>query len=96
MKKPDELSAPILDQDEMFELMRGLLARKRQFTVCTLFGGLRVGNDDEGWDVICHNSSYGHEEGLLESGGLPRRDDSVKGYLTAKEVLEMLDETKGK
>lgn len=89
------LATPVLDQDEMFELMRGLLARERQFTVHTMYGGLRVGNDDEGWDVICHNGSYGHEEGLLESKGLPRRDDGVKGHLTAKEVLEMLDERKG-
>lgn len=86
---------PILDQDEMFELMRGLLARERHFSVCTLFNGLRIGNDDEGWDVICHRCSYGHEEGLLEARGLPRRDDGVKGWLTAKEVLEMLDERKG-
>lgn len=40
-------------------------------------------------DAICHEFSYGHEEGLLEIMGLvdPETGDSVEGYLTADEVF---------
>lgn len=39
-------------------------------------------------DVIIHNSSYGHEEGLLETWG----KDDVEGYMTAKQVFSIWEE----
>lgn len=43
-------------------------------------------------DAICHEFSYGHEEGLLEIMGLVDPEicddvDDVEGYLTAEEVF---------
>ena len=40
-------------------------------------------------DAICHEYSYGYEQGLLEIMGLvdPEVGDSVEGYLTANEVF---------
>ena len=43
--------------------------------------------EDRESDVICHQFSYGHEEGLLEMMGLTE-DDDVQGYMTAEEVFE--------
>lgn len=48
------------------------------------------------WDAICQPSSYGWEEGLLEVMGKPvvrKTDgDTVKGYLTAQEVIDRYEE----
>lgn len=47
------------------------------------------------WDVICQNGSYGYEEGLLEIRGYPiqnpRWHDDVEGYLTAQQIIDMLE-----
>ena len=46
-------------------------------------------------DAICHDYSYGHEEGLLEIMGLVDEDtvgDTVEGWLTAKEVYGRISE----
>lgn len=55
-----------------------------------------VGADNWEWDAICHNGSYGYEEGLLEVMGDPvvRKEDgdSVKGFLTADDVIQRLEE----
>ena len=44
------------------------------------------------WDAICHYGSYGYEEGLLEVMGeaLIGHDD-VEGYLTADDVIKMIE-----
>lgn len=45
--------------------------------------------DDLICDAICHQYSYGYEQGLLEIMGLvdPGIGDTVEGYLTADEVF---------
>ena len=48
------------------------------------------------WDVICHKGSYGYEEGLLELMGTllteeELRYDTVRGYLTAKDIIERIE-----
>ncbi len=45
------------------------------------------------WDAICHYGSYGYEEGLLEVMGekLIGHDD-VEGYLTADDVIKLIEE----
>ena len=47
------------------------------------------------FDFICHSTSYGHEEGLLEIMGAIVTDeeseiDSVVGWLTADNVIERI------
>lgn len=52
-------------------------------------------NGERSWDAICHDGSYGHELGLLEVMGervVRVTNDTVEGYLTAKEVIERLEE----
>ena len=43
-------------------------------------------------DVVCHEGSYGHEQGLLEAMGFDITDefygDEVVGYLTAEDAFE--------
>jgi hypothetical protein len=66
------------------------------FTVKELWGGAQViVNNSQGerqWDAICHNYSYGHEEGLLEIMGTIVREDcyEVEGFLTAEEILKRI------
>lgn len=46
------------------------------------------------WDVICHEGSYGHEEGLLEVMGTivdPFCGDTVEGWLSAADVIERIE-----
>ena len=46
------------------------------------------------WDAICHYGSYGFEDGLLEIYGsiVPEdADDSVIGWLTANDVIKLLE-----
>ena len=44
-----------------------------------------------GWDVVCHKYSYGGEEGLLESYGMPEDGGDVTGFMTAADVIERLE-----
>lgn len=43
-------------------------------------------------DAVCHQYSYGGNEGLLEIMGLVREEcaDDVEGWLTAEEVFERI------
>ena len=56
-------------------------------------------NDENGeylWDAICHYGSYGYEQGLLEIYGTlvneEKDGDSVKGWLTAEDVIKRIEE----
>ena len=52
---------------------------------------------DRRWDAICCSTSYGGKHGLLEVMGdiIPEDDsDDVVGYLTAKDVIEMIEKKK--
>lgn len=54
--------------------------------------------DSEGnylWDAICHQGSYGYEDGLLEIMGEivdPSCEDDVEGWLTADDVIARVKE----
>ena len=78
-----------INMEEIFKLALGLSKRKIPYTLKTYCGGLQLlfGTGD----VICHNYSYGHEQGLLETMGFSWDEDDVTGYLTAKEILKMID-----
>lgn len=50
------------------------------------------------WDAICHEGSYGAEEGLLEIYGeivSPMAGDSVEGWLTAEDVIKRIEAEEG-
>lgn len=46
-------------------------------------------------DIICHERSYGGNDGLWESMGFIWDDGDVSGYLTALEVIGRLKENCG-
>ena len=81
-----------INQTEMMKLAFGLRDRGIEFKMQSFFDGIQIVVGDWDWDAICHSSSYGHESGLIEVMGLPQCQDDVIGYLTAEEVLKMVDE----
>lgn len=81
-----------INQTEMMELAFGLRDRGIGFKTTSFLDGIQIVVGDWDWDAICHSGSYGHENGLIEVMGLPQCQDDVIGYLTAKEVLKMVDE----
>ena len=81
-----------INQDEMMKLAFGLRDRGIGFKMQSYFDGIQIVVGDFDWDAICHSGSYGHENGLIEVMGLPQCQDDVIGYLTAEEVLKMVDE----
>lgn len=87
-------SNKIIHQDEMANLIIGLHERHIQFRLQSIYDGLSLVCD--GWDAICHQYSYGGTDGLIEVMGLPQCDGDVIGYLTANEILKMVDELKDK
>lgn len=78
---------------ELTRLMTGLMERNIGFTFTPFMNGGKVQVADNSWDAICHDGSYGHNEGLLEIMGsiVQNEYDSVEGYLTADEILKRLN-----
>lgn len=67
------------------------------YELTPLYGGIHIEYPNHDYvicSVICHDYSYGHEDGLLEIMGLltdeEREFDSVKGWLSADEVFERI------
>lgn len=81
-----------INQNEMMKLAFGLYDRGIEFKVKSFFDGIQFIIGDWDWDAICHSGSYGHENGLIEVMGLPQCQDDVIGWLTAEDVLKMVDE----
>lgn len=81
-----------INQDEMMKLAFGLRDRGIEFSVKSFFDGIQIVVGDFDWDAVCHSGSYGHENGLIEVMGLPQCQDDVIGWLTAEDVLKMVDE----
>lgn len=49
--------------------------------------------DEYVFDAVCHLGSYGYENGLLEIlGSISRNTNNVEGNLTAKDVIERIEE----
>ena len=83
-----------INQNEMMKLAFGLYDRGIEFKAKSFFDGIQFIIGDFDWDAICHSGSYGHEKGLIEVMGLPQCQDDVIGWLTAEDVLKMVDETR--
>ena len=81
-----------INQTEMMKLAFGLRDRGIGFKTTCFLDGIQIVVGDWDWDAICHSGSYGHENGLIEVMGLPQCQDDVIGYLTAEDILEMVDE----
>ena len=80
-----------INQNEMMKLAFGLYDRGIEFKAKSFFDGIQFIIGDWDWDAVCHSGSYGHENGLIEVMGLPQCQDDVIGWLTAEEVLNMVD-----
>ena len=80
-----------INQNEMMKLAFGLRDRGIEFSVKSFFDGIQIVVGDWNWGAVCHNSSYGHEKGLIEVMGLPQCQDDVIGWLTAEAILKMVD-----
>ena len=80
-----------INQNEMMKLAFGLYDRGIEFKAKSFFDGIQFIIGDWDWDAICHSGSYGHEDGLIEIMGLPQCQDDVIGWLTAEDVLKMVD-----
>ena len=80
-----------INQNEMMKLAFGLYDRGIEFKAQSFFDGIQFIIGDWDWDAVCHSGSYGHENGLIEVMGLPQCQGDVIGYLTAEEVLNMVD-----
>lgn len=80
-----------INQNEMMKLAFGLYDRGIEFKAQSFFDGIQFIIGDWDWDAVCHSGSYGHENGLIEVMGLPQCQDDVIGWLTAEDVLKMVD-----
>ena len=80
----------IIDQAEMMKLVFGLRDRGIEFNARTLLNGFQIIAED--WDAVCHDLSDGHEQGLIEVMGLPGDEEDPVGWLTAEEILQMVDQ----
>lgn len=82
-------------QSELFKLGLGLDERGIEYDLCTIAEGLAIVVPSQGWDAVCHKYSYGGTSGLLEVMGhflVPDSEDGVEGWLTAKDILDRIDE----
>lgn len=48
-------------------------------------------SQDKSWTAICSIGSYGYELGLLEVKDIPEDADDVTGFLTADDVIRMIE-----
>lgn len=85
----------LIHQSELFKLGLGLDERGIEYDLHKLWDGLSVVVPSQGWDAVCHHGSYGGDKGLIEVMGhyiAPNTGDGVEGWLTAKEILDRIDE----
>ena len=77
---------------EVLKLASLLLARGFRFEVRDIWDGAQVilydSRNKRVADAVCHQYSYGADEGLLEIMGLGAEDDVI-GWLTAEDVLRI-------
>lgn len=71
-----------------------VVVRNKVHPVCEGYITIIYVDDIRECDFICHDGSYGHEDGLLEGGDGPfvTEEDTVMGFLTATEVVRMVTE----
>ena len=89
------------DYTEFNKLCAGLIEKGYNIQIQSIWSGRQVIVNDEQnirqWDAVIHESSYGREDGLLEVygtivdklGKYNDWQDTVVGYLTAEQILEV-------
>lgn len=85
---------------ELGILCSWLATNEFHFTFKTFLDGAQIivysKDGSRAWDAVCHSWSYGHENGLLEVMGCivdeDEYEDTVRGWLTAEEVIKMVIE----
>ena len=83
---------------ELKLLAAGLIERGIEFKFQAFFNGGMIVIEEDGTrklDAICHDGSYGNDDGLLEVMGaciVKSSDSDVEGWLTAEEVLRRVDD----
>ncbi len=82
---------------EIKKLADGLMEKGITFTFHPLHDGYQIvvnnpKTQEYKWDAVCHNFSYGQDDGLLEIMGdiVENDDDAVEGWLTAEDILKRL------
>jgi hypothetical protein len=82
---------------EPLRLASMCLAHDIPFEIAEYWNGLIIGypslqTDERVSDAVCHDGSYGRQDGLLELMGLlteeELEEDGVLGWLTAEQVFE--------
>lgn len=82
---------------ELSKLTTGLMKRNIPFSFTAFMNGGKI--DWGTCDAICHDGSYGRQDGLLEiMGDLVDEiftGDTVEGWLSAEEILTRIDAKRG-
>ena len=78
--------------DEMEKL---LIENGIKYTRQPLYEGWQFYIHGTDGDIICHEGSYGGDDGLWESMGFDWDEEDVTGHLTAQEVVSRLKEYYG-
>ena len=78
--------------DEMEQL---LIENNIQYIRRHLYKGWQFYIEGTNGDIICHEGSYGGNDGLWESMGFVWDEGDVTGRLTAKDIIRMLKENYG-
>lgn len=80
---------------EIKKLADGLMEKGIAFTFHRFSEGYQIvvnnlETKEYKWDAVCHNFSYGHDEGLLEiMGEIVDNDyDAIEGWLSAEDILK--------
>jgi len=94
-KLPTVLDPIIPFEKEFFPLLTRLVKNDIPFDVRRLYEGFQMfypNIENQVCDVIIHNSSCGHQEGLLEIMGLIEDEggDSVVGYLHEYDIFNAI------
>lgn len=87
-------------ETEIEKLNRILTEMNIEHSIHSLDGGYQISVCDENgdcvWDAICTKYSYGYSDGLLEVyGKIVPEKDGVIGFLTADQVIEMMQKMEG-
>ena len=99
--KEHEIDYARIDEDNAFKFDLQSALRQTQINILQAMDRhqIIVGGDKEpgacDWDVICHNGSYGCDEGLLEGMG-SIFEDELEGWLTADDVIVRIEKSEGK
>ena len=86
------------DTREFQDVMTYLFSKEIKYEVITLYDGWQLGvpcvprHGDCEYDIVLHEGSLGHEDGLLDLGFTDELPDFDHGYLTAADAIKLIEE----